>query len=66
MEAAFGCNAANTISEINTELNSSSLKRANLIGMQSAPLFVILVLPKVVSNVQGGILICNFKEFWDE
>lgn len=40
----------NSISEINTELNSFSLKRGNLIAMQKAPLLAILVLHNVVSN----------------
>lgn len=60
------CNAVNAISEINTELNSFSLKRGNLIAMQKAPLFAILVVHNVVSNALSGILICSFKEFWDE
>lgn len=60
------CSAVNAISEINTELNSFSLKRGILIAMQKAPLFAILVVRNVVSNAQTGILICSFKEFWDE
>lgn len=60
------CNAVSAISEINTELDSFSLKRGNLIAMQKAPLFVIRAVHNVVCNAQIGILIWSFKEFWDE
>lgn len=56
----------NAISEINTELNSFSLKRSNLIAMQKAPLLAVLMFHNVVSNAQSGILICSFEEFRDE
>lgn len=46
------CNALNAISEINTELNSFSLERGNLIAMQKAPLFAVLVVHNVVSNAE--------------
>lgn len=59
-------NAVSAITEINTELDSFSLKRGNLIAMQKAPLFVILAVHNVVSNAQSGILIWSFKEFWNE
>lgn len=44
------CNAVSAISEINTELDSFSLKRGNLIAMQKAPLFVIQAVHNVVCN----------------
>lgn len=60
------CNALSAISEINTELDSFSLKRGSLIAMQKALLFVILAVHNVVCNARSGILIWSFKEFCDE
>lgn len=60
------CNAVSAISEINTQLDSFSLKGGNLIAMQKAPLFVILAVHNVVCNAQSSILFWSFKEFWDE
>lgn len=51
------CNAMNAISEINTELDSFSLKRGSLIAMQKTLSFVILAVHNVVCNAQSSILI---------